>query len=305
MRELLGECLDALLMEGRRSGITLETIVVDNASSDGSAEVLRAREGVKLIESGRNLGYGRANNLGMVRGDGRYFLILNPDVVLLEGALAALLNFAEACPQAGIVSPRLLNKDGSLQRSAFRFPTLLMSAIDLFPLPMWVPGRLRRALLDSRLNGRYPQEGAAGEPFRVDHPLGACMLIPREAYRECGGFDPHIFMYSEEIDLAMRYAQAGRQAWQVPGARAVHLGGRSTGQVHPRMLLELWRSRLYLYRKHRSRPAYFALAGLLLLVQVGRALGAAAAWAAGRIDRREAWAALHRARALARLAFLR
>jgi GT2 family glycosyltransferase len=96
------------------------------------------------------------------------------------------------------------------------------------------------------------------------------MLIRREAYLECGGFDPRIFMYSEEIDLALRYRRAGWQCWQVPAARVVHLGGRSTSQAPVAMQRELWRSRLYIYRKQRSRLAYSALALLLIFAQATR-----------------------------------
>jgi GT2 family glycosyltransferase len=96
------------------------------------------------------------------------------------------------------------------------------------------------------------------------------MLIRREAYLEWGGFDPRIFMYSEEIDLALRYRRAGWECWQVPAAQVIHLGGRSTSQIPVAMQRELWRSRLYIYRKHRSRLAYSALALLLLFAQATR-----------------------------------
>jgi hypothetical protein len=180
----------------------------------------------------------------------------------------ALVDFADRQTRAGIVAPRLLNEDGTVQTGAFRYPTLAMAAIDLFPLPGWVPGRIRARALNGRLNGRYSLEQRANEPFVIDHPLGACMLVRRKAYEECGGFDANIFMYSEEIDLTMRYASAGWQCWQVPQARVVHLGGRSTSQMPLAMQRELWRSRLYIYRKHRSRLAYTALAALLLFAQL-------------------------------------
>jgi hypothetical protein len=264
------QCLRSIQDPAVKENLLLELIVVDNASMDGSADAAKALGGVgvKVMPLRRNLGYGRANNLGLREAAGRYILILNADTILLPGCLGLLKEFAEREPQAGIVSPRLLNEDGTIQRSAFRFPTLVMAAIDLFPLPSWLPGRVRLWVEGSVANGRYLIEQIANEPYKIDHPLGACMLLRREAYLERGGFDPEIFMYSEEIDLALRYAKAGWECWQVPQAHVVHLGGRSTGQAPVAMQRELWRSRLYLYRKHRSRLATLALASLLLVAQV-------------------------------------
>ncbi|HEX8217871.1 MAG TPA: glycosyltransferase family 2 protein [Chloroflexia bacterium] len=266
-RELLVQCLGSSFQPSVTGDLRAEVIVVDNASSDGSAEAAVKFPGVNVVALPRNIGYGQANNLGMERGSGRYFLILNPDTILLPGSIKELVRYADRVPRAGIVAPRLLNEDRTIQASAFKFPTLTMAAIDLFPLPEWVPGRLRAHLLNSDLNGRYVVEQHANKPFVIEHPLGACMLIRREAYEECGGFDPNIFMYSEEIDLALRYSQRGWRCWQVPAAQVVHLGGRSTRQAPVAMQRELWRSRLYIYRKYHSPLRYAALSALLLLAQ--------------------------------------
>ncbi|HEX8231661.1 MAG TPA: glycosyltransferase family 2 protein [Chloroflexia bacterium] len=267
-RDLLLQCLRSIQDPAVAEDLHLEVFVVDNSSTDGSADAARTIQGVQVLLLSRNLGYGRANNIGLCKATGRYRLILNPDTILLPGSLSCLQDFADSTPRAGIVAPRLLNEDGSVQEAAFRFPTLAMAAIDLFPLPDWLPGRIRQRISHSRLNGRYAIEQEANKPFKIEHPLGACMLIRREAYLECGGFDPEIFMYSEEIDLALRYSNAGWQGWQVPEARVVHLGGRSTSQAPVRMQRELWRSRLYLYRKHKSWAATLALAALLLAAQL-------------------------------------
>jgi hypothetical protein len=199
----------------------------------------------------------------------------------------------------------LLNPDGTLQESAFRFPTLLMAAIDLFPLPRWVPGRIRSAIMRSRLNGRYPIEQLTNKPVRIDHPLGACMLLRREGYLECGGFDPEIFMYSEEIDLAMRYSYGGWECWQVPAAEVVHLGGMSTRQAPLSMQRELWRSRLYIYRKHRPRMAHIALRFLLFMSQVLSLCSVALHALFGRITATEAARRRRLARTLLQVALSR
>jgi hypothetical protein len=303
VRELLIRCLTALSSEEVRGALRVEIIVVDNASTDGSAEAARAFPGVRLIANRRNLGYGRANNQGFQAARGSYLMVLNPDTVPQPGSLEALVEFAEAQPKAGIVAPRLLNADMTVQAAAFHFPTLLMASIDLFPLPRIVPGRVRRWLAESPLNGRYPGEAKAAQPFRIDHPLGACMLISRRAYECVGGFDPAIFMYSEEVDLAVRFAKAGWGCWQVPSARVVHLGGQSTRQMPDRMFIELWRSRLYFYSKHYSPAARLALGALLAVSQLLEIVLALFRLAVGKLPRRLASRRLRMAPEIIRLVF--
>lgn len=300
---LLARCLSALVAGGALGNLNAEIIVVDNASHDHSADVAESFPGVRVARCRRNLGYGRANNLGFRLARGEHLLVLNPDTVPCAGSIERLAAFQKECPRAGIVSPRLLNPDGSVQAAAFRFPTLSMAAIDLFPLPAVIPGRLRQRLYTSPLNGRYQEERARKVPFQIDHPLGACMLLSRRAYEEVGGFDPAIFMYAEEIDLALRYEAAGWECWQVPGAEVVHLGGQSTRQAPDAMQVRLWRSRLYLYRKHYPPAARLGLSLLLLLAQVKEAIGAVLGLALGRIGRIEARRALARAGRLARVVF--
>lgn len=301
VRDLLLNCIRALRSSPVRGSLSLEILVVDNASTDGTAAVLRDAGDVSAILCERNLGYGRANNLGFQHARGRFLLVLNPDTEPRPGSLEALVNFAEARPRAGIVAPRLLNPDETVQTAAFRFPTLVMSALDLFPLPSIVPGRIRAGMSASRINGRYPGEASAEEPFQIDHPLGACMLLRRDAYRQVGGFDPRLFMYSEEVDLAMRYRRAGWECWQVPEARVFHLGGQSTKQVPDRMFIELWRSRLHVYARHYSLTSRAALSALLALSQ---SKDAAVAWLgerAGLVPPAEARRRRRRARAVLRL----
>jgi hypothetical protein len=149
-----------------------------------------------------------------------------------------------------VVAPRLLNADGSTQAAAFRFPTLSMSLLDLFPPGEVLPGRF----YGSWWHGRYPQERERDpEPFPIDHPLGACMLVRRAVLDEVGLLDDAYFLYSEEIDWCWRIRQAGWAIWQEPRARVTHLGGASTGQVRYPMLIELHRSRVRFFRQHYPR----------------------------------------------------
>jgi GT2 family glycosyltransferase len=244
---LLRDCLVSL----RSCRLPLRVVVVDNGSRDGSAELVRAEfPAVELVEAGFNAGFAGGTNIGLrhlsgERGVGRgewawdYLLVLNPDTVVHRGAIEAMVAFLEAHPRVGLAGPRLLNPDGSHQPGAFRFPTLLMTALDLFPPGEALPGRL----YGSWWHGRYPQDGG-DEPFPIDHPLGACMLVRRATLAQAGPMDEGYFMYSEEVEWCWRIRRAGWAIWQAPAARVTHVGGAATAQFRRAMQLALWRSRV-------------------------------------------------------------
>jgi N-acetylglucosaminyl-diphospho-decaprenol L-rhamnosyltransferase len=254
VRDVLQTCLESLRPEWERTWA--EVIVVDNASTDGTPDLVRDHyPAVRLIANAANRGFGAANNQGMTAAGGRYLLLLNPDTVVLPGALEALVAFIEAHPRVGLVAPRLLNPDGSLQRNAFHFPGLVQVALDLFPV--------HPRLMESALNGRYGREPHAKGPFMIDHPLGAAMLVRREVWEETGGFDEDYFMYAEEVDWCRRIHQAGWTIWQVPAAEIVHYGGQSTRQMPDSMFIELWRARYRFFRRYHG-PLYQAVVRLLV-----------------------------------------
>jgi GT2 family glycosyltransferase len=246
---LLRNCLSSL----RTCPLSLQIVVVDNASPDGSAAMVQAEfPEVQLLANNENRGFAAASNqglraLGFPSGDApAYALLLNPDTEVQEGALERLVDFMEGHPRTGATGPRLLNPDGTIQENAFTFPTLWMSFFDFFPLH----GRLYH----SRLNGRYPE--MHGETaFPIDHPLGACLILRRETLQEVGLLDEAFFIYVEEVDLCYRIKEAGWDVYHVPDARVIHYGGQSTGQMAERMFVELHRSRFYFFGKHYS-PAF-------------------------------------------------
>jgi N-acetylglucosaminyl-diphospho-decaprenol L-rhamnosyltransferase len=255
VRQLLGGCLTSVsqsLADSARLGVPLTAgiWVIDNASADGSPDMVRARfPDVHLVANRDNRGFAAANNQGLTLAlahEPRHLLLLNPDTVVRGRALEALVRFLDTTEKAGMAGARLVFGDGSFQHSAFAFPGLAQLAIDLFP----VPARLH----DTRLNGRYPRARVAADapPFPVDHPLGAAMLVRRAAVRDVGLMDTGFFMYCEEIDWAMRFHQAGWQIFCVPAAEIVHYGGQSTGQIRAASLVNLWHSRHRLYRRHYS-----------------------------------------------------
>ncbi|MBN2004155.1 MAG: glycosyltransferase family 2 protein [Anaerolineae bacterium] len=245
--ELLDTCLLSLREEIERAKIPASVWVVDNASSDQSVSMVRKKHPwVKLDICPENLGFVLGNNR-ILRYLSQttmppYVWLLNPDTVVRPGTLETLINFLENHSRAGLVTPQLLNSDGSPQSSAFRFPGLLQPLFDL--------GKLPQRFYYTRWNGRYPQ--VTTEPFRIDHPLGAAMLARGSAVCQVGLLDERFFMYCEEIDWAWRMHKAGWEVWMVPEAKIVHHGGASAGQAKPVTTAYLWESRARLYRKHRN-----------------------------------------------------
>ena len=252
IRDLLAQCLESLSTNLQSQ--TSEVFVVDNSSCDGSAAMVRGKfPSAHLIENAENRGFAAANNQAFVRTRGRYVLMLNPDTEVRAGALETLVEFMDTHPRAGACGGKLEYGDGSLQHSAFAFPSLAQIFLDFFPLH-W-------RLSDSQLNGRYPREWyARGAPFQIDHPLGADFLVRRKVAEQVGWLDDKFFIYCEEIDWAMRIKRAGWQVWCVPQAEIVHHEAQSTRHASRRdaMFVELWRARRRLYEKHYSRAFRFA-----------------------------------------------
>jgi N-acetylglucosaminyl-diphospho-decaprenol L-rhamnosyltransferase len=240
--DLLPRCLDSVLAQTAGDD---EVVVVDNASADGSADLVRRDfPSVTVILSETNLGFGAGNNRALAETNGAYALLLNPDTELGAGSLDGLYRFMESHPRAAVAGGRLRYADGSFQHASFRFPTLWQVALDFFPIN-W-------RLTESALNGRYPREWDE-RAFQVDHPLGAFMCVRRAAIDEVGVFDERFFMYAEEVDWCLRFKRAGWEVWHCPDALAIHHGGRSTRQHATAMFEQLHRSRFLLYKKHYPR----------------------------------------------------
>jgi GT2 family glycosyltransferase len=278
VRDLLSACLASVYAELSHSALQATVWVVDNASQDGSSELVRTGfPEARLIVSNENLGFAGGNNLALRQIDPlqppRHVMLLNPDTEVRPGALGALVDFLERNTQAGVAGARLFFGDGRFQHSAFDFPDLWQILFDLYPLP----GRL----YESRLNGRYPRSWyELGAPFPVDHPLGAAMMVRWEVIHQVGLFDEGFHMYCEEIDWCMRIKHRGWDIFCVPAAEVIHYEGQSTRQIREESFVNLWRSRRRLYDKH-----YGALKGWLsrLLVRAGMKRKR---WAAQRAARR-------------------
>lgn len=241
--ELLRRCLQST----NEVTLPVDVVVVDNASSDGSQQMVRYEfRNVRLIANPENRGFAAATNQGIeaVRDQANFVLLLNPDAWLHLGAAEELTRFLIAHPRVGVAGARLLYPDGRPQEAAWRFPTLLMAFFDSFPPHGPLLGRLQ----GSFLNGRY-QEERQDAPFPIDHPLGAAMLIRRETLAQVGLFDEAYWMYAEEVDWCRSCREAGWAIWQVPSARVVHVGGASSSQFRGRSFVALHRSRLRFVQK--------------------------------------------------------
>ena len=204
-----------------------EVIVVDSGSTDGSRELVRDRySGVRLIELDENRGYGAAVNEGLRVASGRYLLVLNCDAWPVDDAIARLAAFAEDNPSVGVVGPRLLNPDGTLQRSVRGYPTLWRLATEYFFL-RWLAPRSRL------LNAFYGANFDHGSIREAEFLVGAVLLVPRNVAEKLGGFDTSFFMFNEEVDLCYRIHQEGQQVVFFPEAEFVHVGGAYTRTDRP------------------------------------------------------------------------
>jgi len=294
-RDDLARCL-ALLAEPTED-LATEVIVVENASGDGTAEMVRERfPEVRLIANAENRGFAAANNQGLAVASGRHVLYLNPDTLVAEGALAVLVQTLEADPELGACGPQLRNADGSIQPSVRTDPT--PAAL----LHQYTPLRVLRFLAPAyrRYKRRDMDYGTAQD---VDTLMGAAIAVPRRVLDEVGPMDERFFVYHEEADLCLRLRQAGYRVRFEPAARITHVGGVSAGTTAANVLYlrSLYK---FLYKHHGLLKGGLMVLALRLGLFVREAiqapveaLAALALAVVGKSDRarrraRRAWAAV-------------
>ena len=230
------------------------TVVVDHGSTDGTVGFVRERfPAVTLVEA-ENRGLGAGWNRGLRETESRYALLLNADAWLVGDALQRLVAFADERPRAAVIGPRLLNPDGTLQRSVRGFPTLWRLATEYLFLRKLAP---RSRALNAFYAGGFDHDRV----YEAEFVMGACLLVRREAIAEVGVLDEDFFLFSEETDWCYRFRQAGWQVLFYPGAECVHVRGASHGG---RLYRENLRGHLRFLSKHRG-PAYAERARRLLL----------------------------------------
>jgi GT2 family glycosyltransferase len=264
-RQLLLSCLKSVA--DSRGGGDIETIVVDNASNDGSRDAVRKEfPHVRLIESKTNLGFSGATNMGMDAASGRLFLLLNSDAEVRPDGVKLLRDFMDANPEIGAAGPRLVYDDGRTQPSIDSVPNLLTEFLHLFRLTKLIPGeRARRAVapamskFSGKTVGTYFRTYEGGlEPYEVDCVSGACMIVRADAVEKVGGLDTSFFMYMEDMDWCVRFKEAGYKVFYVPEVEVVHHVGGSGAidkETSENTIVARYDSRLRFFAKHRGRTA--------------------------------------------------
>jgi GT2 family glycosyltransferase len=256
-KAVLRECLESVARES--DGLQIETLVVDNDSTDGSPELVEHEfPWVRVLRSSVNLGFGAANNLAIRAAQGRYIILLNSDAFLCPGSLRTALNNMNLHPAVALAGARLVGRDFSWQPSARMFPSVLNEALVLTGLAAKFP--------KSRFFGRFDKTWAdPSEPTQIDWVPGAFSIIRTTVLDEVGLFDPRFFMYSEEVDLCRRIKRAGYKIWYWPDIQVIHIGGESSRQIKDLELsssgstqLILWRMRstLLYSRKHHGTKVW-------------------------------------------------
>lgn len=267
-KKLLENCLKSIVDKvgdiGKVEDFTYEVIVVDNGSQDGSQKMVTTKfPKVRLLENKENLGFAKANNLGIQVAKGKYVLLLNSDTYMVENSLQKLVRRADETEDIGAVGPMLLNEDRSIQQSVGFFPHLTkvfwwMSFIDDLPF------------------------GSFLKPYHVDHDsfyqkhhevdwiTGAAMLIPKRVFERVGVLDEKIFMYGEDVDWCYRAKAAGFKIFYSPTTRLVHIGRGSANKVSQNAILGEYMGLIYFYKKHKSAFSLQVLRSLLKIGAIGR-----------------------------------
>ncbi len=235
-KRLLRDCLASIFNQTK--GVNFEVIVVDNGSTDESVvmlEELRTKnKELRTIKNKRNLGFAKANNQGIKKAQAEYVLLLNSDTVLKNNAFLKLIEFAKDHPRAGIIGPRLLNKDGSEQPSTASFFTL-------FRVFFWL------------FTGDRFLFSSPAKATPVDWLMGAALLVKKEALEKAGPLDEKFFMYMEEVEWCYRFKQAGWQVWFCPEAEIYHLVRGSSAdswQGRQKAVWGIYQGLIYFYQRH-------------------------------------------------------
>jgi len=268
-RDLLRECLRFIY--ATVDSLSFEIIIVDNHSDDGTVEMLGSEfPEVRLLVNDYNTGYTRPNNQAMRESNGCYIVLLNPDTLAQPNAIAELFGFLETHPQVGIVGPKVLNRDGTIQKQCRRSEARPWDSFCYFS------GLSRLFPHDKRFSGylmTYLDEDLTHEAEAVS---GSCMMIRRQVIEQVGYQDENFFAYQEDTDYCRRVRLAGWKVFYNPSAQIIHYGGEGGSNVQPfRSIIEWHRSYYLYYRKHFAKDYFFlfnAIYYLGMLIKLGLSL---------------------------------
>jgi len=262
-KKCLIDCLNSL--EDGQQGYAHEIIVVDNASSDGSLEVVEKEyPHVKLIRNEENLGFAKANNIGIAASSGKYLALVNSDIVVLGDCIRRMVAFMDENSSVGMAGPRVLNADRTLQVSCRHFPSVWNNLCQVLGLNYVFP---KSAFFSEPLMNYWAHDTER----KVDVLSGCFWMVRREALEKIGLLDEDFFIYGEDIDWCKRFQQAGWDVMFYPGAEAIHFGGASSANVPIRFYIEMQKADLQYWRKHYgnlSRLTYWMIILLRQLVRI-------------------------------------
>jgi GT2 family glycosyltransferase len=243
-KDMVAQCLDSLKRYAEDSSI--EIIVVDNASSDGTAECIRERfPHVRLIRNATNIGFARGNNIGIKLSTGKYVSLINSDVQVPQGCLEKMLEYMEQHPEIGMLGPKMVLPDGSIGPSCMRFPTVWNWFCRALALDSAVKGS--RAFGDFLMTG-FKYDRIAD----VDALTGWFWVVRRDALNQVGPLDERFFMYGEDIDWPKRFHQSGWKVVFYPEAEAIHHRAASSSQDPTRFYIEMNRASIQYFQKHHD-----------------------------------------------------
>ena len=262
----LHHCLT--LLEQSQGAEVEQIIVVDNRSNDNTVKMIHEKHSsVTLIQNNRNEGYTIPMNRAMKEADGEYLLILNPDAFVKPKAVAALANFLDLHPEVGIAGPKVLNVDGTFQKSCRRGVARPWNVISYFT------GLAARFPDNSKYTGYHLSHLDENILNEVDGVSGSCMMIRRNLIYEIGCFDERFFAYQEDSDYCFRAKAAGWKIYYVPEAEVIHDAGRGGSAAYKyRSLFEWHRSYYLLYKKHFSADYFPLVNGLFYSAMLGKLL---------------------------------
>jgi GT2 family glycosyltransferase len=242
-------CLNSLFAQAK--DMDVQVVVVDNDSHDDTAEAVRMHfPTVNLILNNRNLGFSRAVNQGLKTLEAKYYLLLNPDTIILDDALNKLTQFMSETPKAGICIPKVLNRDGTLQYQCRRGEGRPWETFSYFT------GLARLFPTDQRFTGYLLNHLDNEKISEVKTVSGSCMMIRREVVEEIGGLDERYFAYQEDADYCIQARQAGWKVFFVPLAEVIHYGGRGGSSASPYFGVYHWHLSYFLYYQKNLAKDY-------------------------------------------------
>ncbi|MEO8727522.1 MAG: glycosyltransferase family 2 protein [Acidobacteriaceae bacterium] len=288
-KRYVDECLSSLYSDRQ---VCFEVIVVDNGSSDGTPEMVCASyPQARLVRNSENLGFARANNIGIEISRGKYLFLINSDVNVPPGCLSRLLSYMEEHPEIGLLGPQMRGADGSVRRSCMRLPTVANAFCRTFAIDMLTKNA-------SGLRSQLMLDFSHDKIADVEVLNGWFWVVRRQALDQVGLLDPRFFIYAEDLDWCHRFRKAGWRLVFYPEAYAVHYGGSSSAAAPVRFYTEMYRANLQYWNKHHTPLGVAAFILLSLIHQLLRITGYSALFLLRPASRRQALYKIRRSGAL-------